>query len=253
LSSIVKADFSGLDPRLFDVPINIACDVKNPLYGINGAAYVFGPQKGANSDMVKRLDAGLRHFAGILEKNTNIKTAAAACKIGEKPLSDGSAAFTDISGRDAAGDATGQKRFASSICDIPGAGAAGGVAVCFLALGIAELVPGIDLVLDTIGFDEQITNADLIITGEGKTDSQTLGGKTVLGVARRAKKYGVPVVVVSGAVEDGVDEKLYAEGVKAVFSCCRETDTFERIRDKCPEWFFRTVVNVMKIYYSRRI
>jgi glycerate kinase len=162
--------------------------------------------------MVKRLDGGLKNFADVLVNNSDISVGP-------------------------------------DIVNTPGVGAAGGAALGLLALGVAELKPGIDLILDASGFDGHIKDADLVITGEGKTDSQTLGGKAVLGVARRAAIYGVPVIVISGAVESGVDEKLYTEGVKAVFSCCRETEPFERVRDKCPGWLYDTVKNVMRIYY----
>jgi glycerate kinase len=207
LTQIESIDFSGLDQRLKD--ITVAGDVTNPLYGPNGAAFVFAPQKGADNAMVKRLDNGLRHFAKVFHAYTG----------------------TDIAG-------------------IPGGGAAGGMAAGLLALGRAALSPGIDLVLDTVRFNEKIKNAFLLLTGEGKTDRQTLAGKAVLGVIRRAVKYNVPVIVISGSVDDGVDEELYREGAAAVFSCCRLTEPFEEIRKNCPDWLRRTVMNVMRVYFA---
>jgi len=205
LKNIFSIDARGFDRRVFDCEIKIACDVTNPLYGINGAAHVFAPQKGADAEAVTRLDEGLRNVAAVLKNHTGV----------------------DVS-------------------QIPGCGAAGGVAACLLALGAAALTPGVGLVLDAIGFDEKIEGADLVITGEGKTDSQTLSGKTVLGVARRAAKKNIPVIVISGAVEDGVDEFLYKEGVLAVFPCCRMAEPFEKIRDRCGEWLYLTALNVFK-------
>ena len=192
--------------KLIKTPkIKIACDVDNPLYGKNGAAYVFGPQKGADKDMVMRLDTGLRNLAGLLHRHTG-----------------------------------------ADISQTPGCGAAGGIAACFLAYGLAEIISGVDLVLDTIRFDAHLDGADLVITGEGKTDKQTLGGKTIIGVTKRARAKNVPVVVLSGAVEDGIDDMLYGEGITAVFPCIRQTGTFEEIKEKSSDWLYQTALNFFR-------
>lgn len=141
----------------------VACDVDNPLYGENGAAYVFAPQKGATPAQVVILDSRLRDFAHKTEQ-------------------------AGIASPDMAGH--------------PGAGAAGGLGYAFLAYLKAELRSGIDIILDIARFDEVIQDADVVITGEGKSDVQTMMGKVPCGVLKRCVKAAVPVWLLSGAVDD---------------------------------------------------
>ncbi len=143
-------------------PVNIiaACDVTNPLYGMNGAAHVYAPQKGADDKAVKLLDFGLRHIAEVIKR--------------------------DI-GKD--------------VSKIPGAGAAGGLGAGAVAFLNAELKSGIDIVLDAVGFDDKLTGADLVITGEGKLDSQSSQGKVISGICSRAKEKNIPVFAVCGCVD----------------------------------------------------
>lgn len=148
--------------------IIVASDVSNPLYGENGAAYVFAPQKGATPEQVKLLDEQLRCFA----RETEAKGIA----------------LPDLAKH-------------------PGAGAAGGLGYGLMAYLGAKLQSGIDLLLDTIHFDEQIKGADFILTGEGKSDKQTLMGKVPEGVLKRAMKQGIPVHLLSGAIENAVELK----------------------------------------------
>jgi glycerate kinase len=202
LSKIAAIDASGMDARLRSTEILIACDVDNPLYGERGAAHVFAPQKGADRQMVARLDGGLRNYAALLPKD---------------------------------------------IALIPGTGAAGGIAASFIAFCGVVLRPGVEIVLNAVDFNERIEGADLLITGEGRTDAQTLGGKTVLGVARSAARQGVPVIVVSGDVDDDVDELLYKEGVLAVFSTNRLAKPFGEVSGKSADWLKATVRNVIRI------
>ena len=140
----------------------VACDVNNPLYGENGAAHVFAPQKGATKEQVLWLDEQLRTFAKETEQ---------------------------------AGLAT------PELANHPGAGAAGGLGYALLAYLNAELNSGIDIVLDLANFDVAIKDADLVITGEGKSDQQTMMGKVPHGVLKRCKKAGVPVWLLSGAID----------------------------------------------------
>jgi glycerate kinase len=147
-------DLSGL---ALDADVVVASDVDNPLYGPSGAAYVYGPQKGATPDDVAVLDARLRRWG---------------------------AAVTAATGTDHTGD--------------PGAGAAGGVGYGLVAGLGAHLRSGIDMMLDLIGFADQLDGAVLVITGEGALDEQTLAGKAPAGVAAAARKAGVPVVAVAG-------------------------------------------------------
>lgn len=141
----------------------VACDVNNPLFGKNGAAYVFAPQKGATPKQVALLDEQLRAFAKETEQ---------------------------------AGRATPELAFS------PGAGAAGGLGYALLAYLNAELHSGIDIMLDIADFDAAIKDADLVITGEGKSDEQTLMGKVPHGVLKRCKKANVPVWLLSGMIDD---------------------------------------------------
>lgn len=178
LSKIARIDVSGLDPRVSESSFRVMCDVTNPLYGENGAAYVFAPQKGADADAVVRLDEGLRHFADCAERDL---------------------------GRD--------------VSAMPGGGAAGGMgAACVLFLG-ASLQSGIDTVLELAGFDSLLQDDAVVLTGEGKFDRTSLGGKAVSGVASRAAAAGVPVIVLAGSAD--VVPEAYGRGVTAVFSIQR--------------------------------
>lgn len=174
LEKIAAIDLSGMDSRARTATFRIACDVDNPLYGPDGAACVFAPQKGADAEAVERLDRGLRNYARIVEKTT---------------------------GRDVAA--------------MPGAGAAGGLGACFAAFFRSALEPGIELMLNAIHFDEIIAGADLIITGEGRLDSQTVHGKTPYGVLCAGRRQGIPVVAIGGAVTAYAE--LAAAGFRAVF------------------------------------
>mgnify|MGYP003291244016 CR=1 FL=1 len=160
LSEIERIDLSGLDSRLQDTAITVACDVDTPFCGPDGAAYVFAPQKGATPLQVKMLDEGMAHFADIIEKTTG-------------------RGFRSISGT----------------------GAAGGLGGAFLSILGAKLKSGIDMVLDTVKFNDVINDADLVITGEGKMDFQTPKGKTAAGVLQRARKAGIPVIALAGKVD----------------------------------------------------
>jgi glycerate kinase len=156
-------DLSGLDPRLSETHLRIACDVTNPLLGERGAAATYGPQKGATPDHVAELDRRLGHHADALERATG-------------------RVERDTPGAGAAGG-TGFALLA--------------VADHFASLA---LVPGIDVVMAAADFDGKLARADLVITGEGRIDEQTAFGKTALGVARRASAGGVPCIAVGGGV-----------------------------------------------------
>lgn len=157
LAGAAELDLTGLDPALSRVEIVLACDVRNPLCGPDGAAAVYGPQKGATPQDVARLDAALGRWADLVAAHTGV---------------------------DRSGEA--------------GAGAAGGIAFAAAALLGATLRPGIELVLDLVGFADAVAGADLVVTGEGALDEQTLAGKAPAGVAAAARAAGVPVVAVTG-------------------------------------------------------
>jgi glycerate kinase len=172
----------GQDPggrRLEDVTLEVACDVSNPLLGPSGAAAIFGPQKGATPEQVATLDERNARWADELEARE---------------------------GR------------AERLTE--GAGAAGGVGFALLAIQDRfrsfALRPGIELMMEATGFDERLSRADLVLTGEGRIDAQTGFGKTALGVARRAQAAEVPCVAVGGGVEIAGIEALAAVGAIAV-------------------------------------
>ena len=166
------------------VELVAASDVENPLLGPAGAAAVYGPQKGATPDDVAALDAGLTHLVLMLDNAGLAATSVAAA---------------------------------------PGAGSAGGLGFGAMLLG-ATLVSGADFFLDLVGFDEAAAGADLIVTGEGKMDEQTLAGKLPLALARRAR--GVPVVAVVGHNDLGCDS-LPEHGIETIWglSALSERDT----------------------------
>ncbi len=149
-----------VDLKVLSTQFTLLSDVDNPLYGDNGAACVFAPQKGASLKQVKRLDEGLRHFATLLPPH---------------------------------------------IAHLPGAGAAGGVAAGMIAFLNAIIKPGVNVLLEMAHFDDLIADADLIITGEGRIDAQTLHGKAPAGVLEAAKPRGIPVIALCGCIAPGTD------------------------------------------------
>lgn len=176
LGDLAKIEVGGMDPRLRQIQIDVACDVDNPLTGERGASAIFGPQKGATPEMVAQLDGYLDQFARIIERD-----------LGKK------------------------------IKDVPGAGAAGGLGAGLLAFAPAVLKRGVDIVIQATGLEEIVKGADLVITGEGKIDRQTLFGKTPIGVAKTAKKHKVPVIALAGNVADD-SSVVHQEGIEALFS-----------------------------------
>ncbi|MCY7575466.1 glycerate kinase [Bacillus pumilus] len=176
LHQLASIDLSGLDPRLQSVRLEAACDVDNPLTGERGASAIFGPQKGANEEMVQVLDKNLAHFAHIAEKQFNV-----------------------------------------SFEDAAGAGAAGGLGASLLGFLHADLQRGIDIVLKAVQFDDVIKEADLVITGEGRIDQQTIYGKTPIGVAKAAKQYHLPVIAIAGSLSKD-SAVVHEHGIDALFS-----------------------------------
>ena len=161
LEKIAWIDGSGADTRLPEARFRVACDVDNPLYGEDGSAAVFGPQKGATAQQVEALDRGLRNFARLVQEGMGVDLQA-----------------------------------------VPGSGAAGGVGGALKAFLAAPLLPGAHLVLDALGFDTLASTSDMVITGEGCLDAQSLRGKACMAVLQRSRALGVPVVAVCGIVKD---------------------------------------------------
>ena len=176
LARLDRIELGGLDPRLAEVSLLVACDVDNPLTGPRGASAVYGPQKGATPEMVLELDAALFRFAEVAR---------------------------DATGRD--------------VANLPGAGAAGGLGAGLLFFTPAKLRPGVEIVLEAVGFERLLAGAALVITGEGRTDFQTAMGKAPVGVAAVARRNRVPVLCLSGGLGEGADEVL-AHGIDALAS-----------------------------------
>jgi glycerate kinase len=204
LSRIARIDRANIMPGLKDIEIVTMCDIDNPLYGRDGAAFVFGPQKGAGSGMVEFLDGQLRAVSEVVKRELGVDPSA-----------------------------------------MPGAGAAGGMGGGMAAFFNSSLRPGIEIVLDAAGFDALLDGADMVITGEGRIDSQSLRGKAVIGIARRAKRFGVPVIVIAGDIEDGA-EKAYDEGVSALFSINRKAVPLEEAKMRSKTNLRHTVDNLMR-------
>ena len=192
LPDVATLDLAGLHPALHpasrSAELTLAADVDNPLTGPDGAAEVYGPQKGAAPAEVAALAAGLRRWAAVMA----------------------AAAGTDWS-------------------RAPGAGAAGGVGFAALAVLGATRRPGIELVLDLAGFEAALDGADLVITGEGSLDAQSLAGKTPVGVARAAARRGVPVVAVAGRSMLTAAE-LAAAGIASAYPLSDLEPDLERCR-----------------------
>ncbi|MDU9691161.1 glycerate kinase [Priestia aryabhattai] len=205
LDQLTAIDLTNLDSRLAEVKVEVACDVDNPLTGETGASAVFGPQKGATSDMVRQLDRNLAHYAAVIEKEMDIH-----------------------------------------IQNVPGAGAAGGLGGGLLAFLSAELKPGVDIVIKATELENYIKDADLVITGEGRIDGQTIYGKTPIGVAKTAKKHSVPVIAIAGSIGAG-SEAVYEHGISALFSVVPGAVDLSEALEKAGENIERTAKNVASV------
>ena len=180
VGKISHIDTSGLDKRLQEVKVMVACDVNNPLCGKNGASNIFGPQKGANEQTIKILDKSLRHWAKVIKDQMN-----------------------------------------KDILNVPGSGAAGGLGAGLMAFTDAELSSGADIVLDYLNYEKKLEGVDLVIVGEGQTDKSTQFNKSPIAVSLRAKKYNIPVIIISGSLGKGYNE-LENMGIDAFFSIVNE-------------------------------
>ena len=194
LEDLASIDLSPALERLRNVSVSILNDVTNPLVGARGAARIFGPQKGlcaqgASADALDLADATLVRYGRLLTR--------------ARDAHDGSALQV--------GEAGARPR---SLMAVPGAGAAGGTGAALLALG-ARMSSGIETMLDLVGFDEAAAHANLVITGEGNLDNQTAAGKAPVGVAKRAKAAGKPVVAIVGGRDNDIDE-VYRAGIDLV-------------------------------------
>lgn len=207
LGKIEKISGENVPDELKECHFQIACDVTNPLCGENGAVCVFGPQKGVKPEEKEAMDQSMRHYAEKTE---------------------------EFIGKDYSQSA--------------GAGAAGGLGFAFLSyLPDVELKSGIAIVLEAIGLERELKDADVVVTGEGRLDFQTAMGKVPVGVARLAKKYGCKVIAFAGSVTEDAG-KCNEEGIDAFFPIVRGVTTLEEAMEKetakknmslCAEQVFR--------------
>lgn len=202
LHQLAQIDISGIDPRLADCTVRVACDVTNPLIGPQGASRVFGPQKGATETMITTLDDNLAHYAEVIARTFDV----------------------DV------------KQF-------PGAGAAGGMGAALKVFLHAELRRGIDVVTQALHLEDQIHDCTLVVTGEGRLDSQSVNGKVPVGVASIAKKYDKPVIAIAGSLHPDVDV-VYQHGIDAIFSVLSALSTREEAFSGASDNIYRTARNV---------
>jgi len=205
LLELDRIDVSGLDPRLKQVDLLVACDVDNPLCGPRGASAVYGPQKGATPEMVQILDGALSHLA-------------------------------DVMGRD----------LGVFVRDVPGAGAAGGLGGGLTGFLGARLRPGIEVVMEAVRIDEKLRGVTLVVTGEGRTDGQTLAGKVPMGVARRAGQHGIPAIVVSGGVTPDADG-LLVHNIRSLISVCDGPMTLDEAMSRAAELLERATARALRL------
>ncbi|MEZ8503525.1 glycerate kinase [Vibrio splendidus] len=205
LAELALIDLTDLDSRYTDVELIVACDVDNSLCGDNGASHIFGPQKGATPEQVLLLDKALANFAQIAEKQ--------GCVGGDDPV---------------------HKRV--------GYGAAGGTPMGLGLLFNMQIKPGIEMVLDVLQADDVLKGADLVITGEGQMDNQTLQGKTPYGIAKRASLQGIPTIGIAGSLGTEV-EALYGE-MSSLFGTVRSPQSLDQVLMEAEKNLTRTARNI---------
>lgn len=209
LRRLARIDPTGLQPVFRDLEIDVLCDVQNPLVGPDGAAPVFGPQKGATPEMVVVLDSALANLGAILERDLGRPVAAAA-----------------------------------------GAGAAGGLAAGLVGFLGARLRPGIDVIMELLDVRRHIGDADLVLSGEGQLDGQTVGGKVIAGLAREAAAAGVPLVAVAGRVTPEA-RALYSRGLSAAFSLADGPRTLADCEAHAADLLSRATENAVRLWLVR--
>lgn len=191
LQSIRHIDVEELNDAIEGLDFTLMCDVDNPLYGENGAAYIYAPQKGADREMVEALDLGLKNFSDVVAADLQ-----------------------------------------KDVSRVAGAGAAGGIGAGGIAFLNANVVSGINAILDVMNYDETVKDADLIITGEGKIDSQSVRGKVISGITKRAGD--TPVVALVGTSEDDTFVKQ-ALGLAGLYKTNKLGRPFEEIKDSAEQ------------------
>jgi len=210
LSEIGQIDPTGRDPRLAKTDIIVACDVDNPLTGPEGAAAVYGPQKGATPDQVRLLDEGLARLARLTKRDVG-----------------------------------------TLVDPMPGAGAAGGLGAGLVAFCGARLCRGVESVAEVIDLAGKMQGADLVVTGEGKLDDQSLRGKVVCGVAEMAGRLGVPTVAIAGQLDvRGEGRSVLLAGRVCIID---RPMTLGQAMEEAPTLLRRASEQVLRLYMLGRI
>lgn len=206
LLEVRTLDTREMDPRLAGLEILMACDVNNPFFGPEGAAFVYAPQKGADPITVKKLDEGLQSLANIFRQQLGV-----------------------------------------DVQTIPGTGAAGGIGGGLTAVLGAKFSPGIEVVMQAAGLNDILSQIDLVLTGEGRTDRQTVYGKVPVGVAKLAATQGIPVVCLSGSLGEGYQEVLN-HGISAVFSVIPHPMSLEEAISDAARNIRETAEMIVRLY-----
>lgn len=210
LLDVATIDASGRDSRLSRTTIMVACDVQNPLCGLQGASAIYGPQKGASEADARELDRALEHYASIIHDSTGL-----------------------------------------DVLQLPGGGAAGGLGAGLVAFCRATLKRGIDLVLEITRFEDQVRKADVLITGEGKIDSQVKFGKALYGVIGAARKHRVPALAVVGAVEGPREVFVNDEFLAELESLVDEHTSVETAMKEASKLVAEKTGLLLRRYFSR--
>lgn len=206
LAALHHIDVQSCHPAIKECVIEVACDVDNPLCGPRGASAIFGPQKGATTEMIEQLDHALGHFAHMVNQQL-YQSVDTHCQLH------------------------------------PGAGAAGGMGFGVMTILNASLKPGVDIVTNSVKLAEYCHNADLVITGEGRIDGQTVFGKTPMGVLHVAKQLNIPVIGISGCLGPNADAIL-AEGMHAIFAIIPALQPLEQVLSEAQVNLTNTARNI---------
>ncbi|MGI2175716.1 glycerate kinase [Shewanella ulleungensis] len=210
LATLHNIDIQSLHPNISDCTIEVACDVDNPLCGPRGASAIFGPQKGASAVMVEQLDQALAHFANVINRQQTPKITL-GCE------------------------------------HQAGAGAAGGMGFGVMALLAASLKPGVEIVTQSVGLAKHCQDADLVITGEGRIDGQTVYGKTPMGVLNVAKRYNVPTIAIAGCLGDNADA-IIQQGMIAIFPIIPAVQSLEQVLSDAQLNLTNTAQNIAAVW-----
>ena len=205
LVNLAEIDDSEVNESIFKKKIFIACDVTNPLTGLEGASHIYGAQKGASPGDIEILDGALGKLAEVVSS-----------------------------------------KYGRSNENIPGSGAAGGLGYGLMEFCGGELKSGIEIVLDLINFDDYLDGVNLVISGEGRIDGQSVYGKVPVGIAGRAKKKDIPVLVVVGDIGPKV-EAVYDHGIDAVMSSVNKAMSLEEAMSRSYELLIDSSSRAMRM------